>query len=528
MGMAASQARLISLTARMSDVEYQGQQINQERTQLSNQATALYNTLLMLDVPTPPSTKQFTTIKYSGMEGASEFVLGHITPSGTTYSVDLNYTKVGHYMDEESGMVAAQRATGEISLEVLPASDIRTTQNYYSLQGVPSGVTSTPTHGDTIMQDVGLAETITTPGTYYVKSGNKLIQVTEADLGVGSRYTGSKVYSMITYDDGVSPGTSGAINYTPSAGNDDYNLGASPTIQTGGGYTESELNGYYIVVNDGSNNAYHASEHISNMFTQLGDGTYVLTDPVNTTLAVSSMSNTASSYNNVDSQNWVGMVAGSPCYSFENAVANGDITDDQVDKYIEAIRDAFPDYADATDNKIMQDFSVYYSTDPETRKSTLHFVMTQDVTTAFSDVNNIHYIKSYSYIANGQYTETENKKNCLLTFDSSGRITEIKIPITDNSGNITSYKTFKLEAVEETDNEAYQDAYAKYEYAKYQYDKTQEDINAKTSIIQAEDKQLELKLTRLDNERNALNTEMDACKKVVQDNIDKSFKTFSG
>ena len=41
-------------------------------------------------------------------------------------------------------------------------------------------------------------------------------------------------------------------------------------------------------------------------------------------------------------------------------------------------------------------------------------------------------------------------------------------------------------------------------------------------------KNLELKLTRLDNERNALKTERDAVKKVVDDNIEKSYKTFSG
>ena len=41
-------------------------------------------------------------------------------------------------------------------------------------------------------------------------------------------------------------------------------------------------------------------------------------------------------------------------------------------------------------------------------------------------------------------------------------------------------------------------------------------------------KNLELKLTRLDNERNALNTELEAVKKVIDDAIEKGFKTFSG
>ena len=81
---------------------------------------------------------------------------------------------------------------------------------------------------------------------------------------------------------------------------------------------------------------------------------------------------------------------------------------------------------------------------------------------------------------------------------------------------------------EETDDKAYKDAYNKYEHEKYKYDKKQQEINAKTSIIQQEDKNLELKLTRLDNERNAVNTEIEAVKKVVNDNIEKSFKTFSG
>jgi hypothetical protein len=32
----------------------------------------------------------------------------------------------------------------------------------------------------------------------------------------------------------------------------------------------------------------------------------------------------------------------------------------------------------------------------------------------------------------------------------------------------------------------------------------------------------------LDTENNAIQTEIDAVKKVIQDNVEKSFKTFSG
>ena len=65
------------------------------------------------------------------------------------------------------------------------------------------------------------------------------------------------------------------------------------------------------------------------------------------------------------------------------------------------------------------------------------------------------------------------------------------------------------------------------DYEKEVYEKTIADINAKTSIIQQEDRTLELRLKQLDTEQNALKTEMDAVKKVIKDNVEKTFKTFS-
>ena len=79
----------------------------------------------------------------------------------------------------------------------------------------------------------------------------------------------------------------------------------------------------------------------------------------------------------------------------------------------------------------------------------------------------------------------------------------------------------------ERDDEAYQDAMNEYMYKKEQYEKTIADINAQTSIIQQEDRTLELRLKQLDTEQNALATEMDAVKKVIDDNVEKTFKTFS-
>lgn len=56
MGMAASQARFLQLTARKNNNEYMGQQINQARTALANKSAGLFEKMLALQPPTPPSS----------------------------------------------------------------------------------------------------------------------------------------------------------------------------------------------------------------------------------------------------------------------------------------------------------------------------------------------------------------------------------------------------------------------------------------------------------------------------------------
>ena len=104
MGMSASQARLLSLQARQSNLEYQGQQINQERTILSQQATALYNSLLSMTVPTPPATTDFQTIQYSGKLGATEYTFdaNSVKPDGDFYSVTMQEKKHGDSLQKNA------------------------------------------------------------------------------------------------------------------------------------------------------------------------------------------------------------------------------------------------------------------------------------------------------------------------------------------------------------------------------------------------------------------------------------------
>ena len=65
MGLAASQARFLALTARKSNIEYQGQQINQQRTVLANKVSNTTNEMLALNPPTPPSSTSSEYYKVS-------------------------------------------------------------------------------------------------------------------------------------------------------------------------------------------------------------------------------------------------------------------------------------------------------------------------------------------------------------------------------------------------------------------------------------------------------------------------------
>lgn len=65
MGLAASQARFLGLTARKSNVEYEGQQVNQQRTALAEEVNSLYNSLASLAVPIAPDATQYYESNYS-------------------------------------------------------------------------------------------------------------------------------------------------------------------------------------------------------------------------------------------------------------------------------------------------------------------------------------------------------------------------------------------------------------------------------------------------------------------------------
>ena len=515
MGMSASQARLIALTARMNDIEYQGQQINQQRTTLSNQVNALYNQLLEMSVPTPPSTSDYTKVQYSGTADASKFTLGNVVPTGkndvgdSTYTVQFNYKRSGNSVSKST--YDAQVKSTPATIGVKSAADIA--KNYLKTTNTnkPDGAIETPTGLD--------------------KDTQVLIKVTDFS---NVNFANKNVYDA----DGKQlsePPASGEAYIScklSNLENDDYKKFV--TSSDDGKYTNVYKNGTNTEFNTTD---YKATDDISKL------GLYTVNDDGKTLKAITTVKElqeamgsdldtskivaldanaTNAPYENPNlSKGSTGMSVGTmPVYKMSDAEAKTQLGA-SYDEYLTSLRNAFPeDFDSETDlDNVASKFYVYIENSNGSIKP--HFIKQDELSQLDQETKTV---KPYDYVADGTYTQTDTKKECQLEFDAStGRITKVGIP--DGKGQI-SWVSVTAETV--TDQDAYNEAFNDYEYQKNVYDKKQQEINAKTSIVQQQDKNLELKLTRLDNERNAVNTEMEAVKKVVSDNIEKSYKTFSG
>lgn len=74
MGIAASQARYLALTARKSNVEFQGQMVNQARTNLANESANIYNEMMTMKTPTVPSVYDYINTRAAFKASGSDQV----------------------------------------------------------------------------------------------------------------------------------------------------------------------------------------------------------------------------------------------------------------------------------------------------------------------------------------------------------------------------------------------------------------------------------------------------------------------
>ncbi len=117
--------------------------------------------------------------------------------------------------------------------------------------------------------------------------------------------------------------------------------------------------------------------------------------------------------------------------------------------------------------------------------------------------------------------KTKTISNATMGTSSSGLYNSIGW--TDEDGYEYYYD---LSVAQEYDEQAYNDAMDQYNIDKVKYEKEVADINAKTEELQETDRTLELKLKQLDTEQEALQTELDSVKKVIDKNVENVFKTF--
>ena len=98
MGMAASQARFLGLTARKTNTEYEGQQVNQQRTVLGNQSANYYNQLLGMSVPVPPSVQDYTKTVYTFKDGAlTNTISSMVAKSSGLYEVSYTTSWINDF-----------------------------------------------------------------------------------------------------------------------------------------------------------------------------------------------------------------------------------------------------------------------------------------------------------------------------------------------------------------------------------------------------------------------------------------------
>lgn len=166
-----------------------------------------------------------------------------------------------------------------------------------------------------------------------------------------------------------------------------------------------------------------------------------------------------------------------------------------------------------TDGTIKDITKAYYNTSGGTK----YFYGLTDLTDATTPDGTPVSLTAY-YASNINKTFTNTEKANIKKADS-GRYTSIQL---ESQGNTV----FNINATTTTDQNAYQDALNEYEYQQMSYQQEVNSINAKTSQIQAQDRTLELQLKQLDTEQEALSTELDSVKKVIDKNIDQTFKTF--
>lgn len=448
MGMAASQARFLGLTARRNNIEFEGQQINQQRTCLANQSANYYNDLLGMKVPTPPSVDEFTKTVYTFTDGAlTNTITALIAKSNGEYS--LSYIQA---FDDDFTPVFDSTAIitrPEYDLSQLSGYSVNNSK-FEDYQSVT--VQQTPN---------------TNPATYEVVDSND---------------------PTIVYVKGLTQDAQNTNKYISEDALREYTF--DPANNT--------VKGTFANLFDIT----HGSDTIA-QFVELKSGTSGIYVKYNV------------------GNDYLRTLGDDTLDTDENNEYFKTLSDKQKEKLIQEEKN----YLTLLNDKYgTQNWLVRYVENTTTGIWEPVFYKKQEVEAAIYDTNSNSQsnIKAYKMGSEAKTTEVKNVQHCKIEKDSTGRFMNLTVP--DENGNETTYSLITQTV---TDQDAYNDAMNQYEYDKYQYDQAIQEINSKIEIVQAQDKNLELRLKQLDTEHNAVQNEIEAVSKVIQKNTEDSFKTFN-
>ena len=519
MGMAASQARYLALTARKTNTEYEGQQINQARTALANQSANLFNRLLDLEVPIAPKKTDYTEVQYSFSDGTNESV---IQDWQQLSNADPNYNYiVNHYY-------YANLYTG--SEKLLQDPKVHTENEVSSREFYDPKITD---NGD---------------GSYSISfSDGKVIEdcipvnntATNRDMDLASDFNDFAKAKGIAYQAGAIPSDDAVYGYQDATGTWHFYLREEIESSSNTVTLDPLANTYEIKTANGESYKYslltqNEINNDSNLQRVLEDYRVELTkngevyDPNNIYARHDDFGDWHFFIPAADNTQNPKEYSSTPVTYVGNSRATEltTLTIDQATELAQVLKDC-PDSAlknylsiDSSGNLLYGNYGVYtFDLHGKT-----YYTTEQDL---YNSINGPYEatkpieIQSKLPYYNASYIQTkiEETNHALLQTDENGRFTSVKF---DDDSVVYSLNTETV-----TNDAAYEDAMNEYNYKVQQYEKTIADINAKTSIIQEQDRTLELRLKQLDTEQNALATEMDAVKKVIKDNVEKTFKTFS-
>ncbi len=435
MGMAASQARYLGLTARKTNTEYEGQQINQARTALANQSAELWNKMLNMSVPIAPNKTDYVEQQYAFSDGSGDYEIDKLQKvdkeiNGEKYNYQVTY----HY-----------------------------NQNVYK--------------------------------------------------GVQERNTNPQVQKVNTYD--TNSVTEDNIKVSKSS--DGYNVtdksGTSALFKT---CTQDDLAELQILAQKGLITFDNVTE-LSKFEGEDKDGNAVKIFCKNTDLEKLSESGAAGQIK------YATTTTNGYGYKLGNTTATKYDSTDSIQKHaLEQVRHDYPDLAKVADSNIW-----VYEKDGK-----MYFSIEKDLENCIQSGGKNKTDNKYQISSPIDYQNTLNQ---YYATNIAEKITKTEYARLDDKSGSGFYQNIKLESMdtklalnsqEKADDSAYEKAMQQYNYNITKYEKRLAEINAKTSLIQVEDRTLELRLRQLDTEQKALSTEMEAVKSVIQKNVETVFKTF--